>query len=85
MSTPTQDRHRDTNGGGFNPGPWAPGGFVMVGGRRYRVWHVALPTRPGIRRELPDRAWGVLICDRVAPRGTMHILDHVPTLSVATY
>jgi hypothetical protein len=34
---------------------------------------------------LIDVSWGIVICDRVSPRGTMHILDHVPQLRVATY
>jgi hypothetical protein len=34
---------------------------------------------------LIDVSWGIIVCDRVSPRGTMHILDHVPQLRVATY
>lgn len=79
---------------GFDPGPWGSGGFLEAHARRYRMWHVCVPaggdpaggghllTR-GDR--LIDVAWGLIICDRVSPRGTTHILDHVPQIRVATY
>jgi hypothetical protein len=85
---------------GFDPGPWGSGGFIEAHSRRYRMWHVrvagrmdlALPPELGDgaalamhSNRLIDVAWGIMICDRVSPRGTQHILDHVPQLRVATY
>jgi hypothetical protein len=87
-----------TGGPGFDPGPWGSGGWTQFHSRRYRLWHVRLTDTaydverigdnlaqfgPGGR--LIDVSWGIVICDRVSPRGTMHILDHVPQLRVATY
>jgi len=70
--------------GGFNPGPWGSGGWTTFHDRRYRLWHVRLADAP-LDGRLIDVSWGIVICDRVSPRGTMHILDHVPQLRVATY
>jgi len=84
--------------GGFDPGPWGSGGWTTYHDRRYRLWHVQLgDTAYDTGRigdnlaqfakggRLIDVSWGIVICDRVSPRGTMHILDHVPQLRVATY
>jgi hypothetical protein len=61
------------------------------------MWHVRASAQPPmIDEEAPtpyalhggrliDVAWGIIICDRVSPRGTLHILDHVPQIRVATY
>jgi hypothetical protein len=84
---------------GFDPGPWGSGGFIEAHSRRYRMWHVRLngvDTPPAEILDatsayalrggrLIDVAWGIIICDRVSPRGTQHILDHIPQLRVATY
>src|SRR5207344_312210 len=80
--------------GGFDPGPWGSGGFANFHTRRYRLWHVrlsdtaydvtvggdTLTTFSPNGGRLIDVSWGIVICDRVSPRGTMHILDHVPQL-----
>jgi hypothetical protein len=85
--------------GGFDPGPWGSGGFTTFHDRRYRLWHVRLSDSPYASDKIGDQlaafapgsgrlidvAWGIVISDRVSPRGTMHILDHVPQLRVATY
>ncbi len=85
--------------GGFDPGPWGSGGFAQFHARRYRLWHVRLSdtaydvtvggdtmtTFSPNGGRLIDVSWGIVICDRVSPRGTLHILDHVPQLRVATY
>ena len=83
---------------GFDPGPWGSGGWTTFHDRRYRLWHVKLTdtaydtaqignnlaqfARGG---RLIDVSWGIVISDRVSPRGTTYILDHVPQLRVATY
>lgn len=90
------DHARHTARTGFDPGPWGSGGFLEAHSRRYRMWHVC-PAGTGLAEldslspytrhsgRLIDVAWGIIICDRVSPRGTQHILDHVPQLRVATY
>jgi len=75
---------------GFDAGPWGSGGFITAHSRRYRMWHVLDPAGdPGglivANGRQIDVAWGIIICDRVSPRGTLHILDAVPQLRVATY
>jgi hypothetical protein len=84
--------------GGFNPGPWSSGGFLTHRHRRYRAWHLRLSDSPydyaripeglaefGTRGVLLDAAWGIMISDRVSPRASLYLLDHVPQLRVATY
>jgi len=71
---------------GFDAGPWGSGGFIGAHARRYRMWHVLDPAgEPAAGGRLIDVSWGIIICDRVSPRGTLHILDAVPQLRVATY